>query len=319
MRRDPNKIVAANRHVDGRSQRILVSAIGGFVAAVMLFSAQAMTATPALADSVAPFQSPYTVIFYTEPGAFTGVDVSIPDLVTETNCFMGGGLNTLGKPKEPGEKDRDFATFDVDYKSGLGNGRIGPLPNGRWGVTVQCEGLTRNSSGGYTPLGAVPGAGYLTDPKGVTIILDGNPIPRRQPLGQVPELPPFELDPLLEGPPSYVDIDSNFANNVSPSCSDGINATYDRYNIAGGVLDNALALLDKRGSEGTAHQICALAADNPEEAIRAFCRAGKAFIPADWAYAAIARLGQTIGQNDIERFGQSARDSWAKQCEGYLF
>jgi hypothetical protein len=104
-------------------------------------------------------------------------------------------------------------------------------------------------------------------------------------------------------------------NNVSPSCSDGIKSTYERYNITGTIVDNALALLSKRGIEGTAHEICALTASEPIEAVRALCRAGKSVFPADWAYAAIAKLGQNIESKDVERFGQSARDSFGKQCE----
>ncbi|WP_133055434.1 hypothetical protein [Mycolicibacterium elephantis] len=297
---------------EGEAMRVVRAGFSA-TAGIMLALAMIAGAPAAGADSVDPGASNYgSFDIFTEPGTYVVVNASNFTLMSDntrpemSSCNTGAWL----QPKGP----MTSAKLAIDA-AGNGQARIGPLGNGTYTVSVHC--YDRRADGSIIGTPSQPSAAFADR---ATVVIDGSPM---HPYGQIefnPEpLPEFNPGPLPPLPPAFVDIDSNFANNVGSSCSDGIKATYERNNIGGGVLDNALALLGKRGTEETAHQICALVEDDPEEAVRALCRAGKAVLPADWAYAAIAKFGQTIGQNDIERFGQSAKDSWSKQCEGFLF
>lgn len=98
------------------------------------------------------------------------------------------------------------------------------------------------------------------------------------------------------------------------NCSDGMREIFAREQVSADVADLGLAMLRRPQIQPSAYTACALIADDPSEAFFAICNVGRSMIPAEWAYMAIEQLGKSVAQEDIERFGASAKQSWEQQC-----
>ncbi len=272
-----------------RCGRWFVLAVG----ATLMVAPQTVCAAVAHGDSIAPYKARAgTVEIYTEPGdGGTNIGVNITNMpsapIDQPRCVFGvTNTKLFGHPEFAGDPNISFAgDAKIDYQTGSGSGRLGPVPNATYSFQIDCYtgkqfetvAESQNSPEPYQPTNP------LVQTQGVTIVVDGKPT---HPLAMVdPGLKPFDPGPLAPIPSGPTSPTNDVIDDVSPSCSDGVKAAFDQDQIGGNLLETALQALRKPSFEMTAQDVCALTATNPEDAVRALCRAGKSFLPVDWVAA----------------------------------